>query len=384
VNVAGGAGPSPVPPGPSVPTAPSNLVVTGSVGNKANLAFTDTSNNEEGFKVYTNGELYKTLGPGETAFEVELVCENTYDIYVVAYNAAGESPRTGTVRVAGSCPTPAPQKPAAPANLAVTGWSGTVANMAFTDASNNEAGFRVYANGGLFKTLGSDETTFQVEPPCGSTTNVYVTAYNAVGESVHSNSVRVAGAACPPPGPTVPGAPSNLAVTGWSGTVANMAFSDRSNNEDGFRVYANGGVYRTLSPNETAFQLSTECGATYSVYVVAFNGAGESGHTNTVNVAGAACPPPGPVAPRAPSNLAVTGWSGTMAKMAFNDRSDNEDGFRVYVNGGVYQTLGANDTTFQMGPGCGSTYSVYVVAFNAAGESGRSNTVNVTGACPYY
>jgi hypothetical protein len=71
-----------------------------------------------------------------------------------------------------------------------------------------------------------------------------------------------------------------------------------------------------------------------------------------------------------------------MRDMAFTDNSDNEDGFRVYANGGLYKTLGANVTTFQVGPACGSTYSIYVTAYNTEGESDPSNTINVQGVCP--
>jgi hypothetical protein len=265
-------------------------------------------------------------------------------------------------------PTAGPAVPAAPSNLHVTSWSGIMANMAFNDNSDDEQGFRVYANGSVHMTLNPNETSFQVGPPCGTTYAVYVVAYNTAGESDPTGTINVAGAC-------LPVAPSNLRVTSWSGNMANMRFNDNSDNEQGFRVYVNGGVYRTLGPNETTFQVGPPCGATYAVYVVAYNLAGESGPTGTINVAGACLP-------AAPSNLRVTSWSGNMANMAFNDNSDNEQGFRVYVNGGVYRTLGPNVATFQVGPPCGATYAVYVVAYNASGESGPSGTINVGGACP--
>jgi hypothetical protein len=242
--------------------------------------------------------------------------------------------------------------------------------MSFSDNSDNEAGFRVYVNGGLNQTLEANTTTFQVMPGCGETWSVYVTAFNAAGESAPTGSINVGGV-CEPPA-----APSSLAVTSWSGIMANMRFQDNSDNEDGFRVYANGGLYRTLGPDETTFQVGPACGSTYSINVTAFNSAGESAPTNTINVAGV-CEPPA-----APSNLAVISWAGSMANMRFQDNSNNEDGFRVYANGGLYRTLGPNETTFQVGPGCGSTYSIYVTAFNTAGESGHSNTINVGGVCP--
>jgi hypothetical protein len=90
----------------------------------------------------------------------------------------------------------------------------------------------------------------------------------------------------------------------------------------------------------------------------------------------------GPLAsPLVPSDLVLVDWSGSMANMAFTDNADNEEGFHVYVNGSVYRTLGPNETTFQVGPNCGTVYNVYVTSFNAAGESTASNDVDVAGLC---
>jgi hypothetical protein len=90
----------------------------------------------------------------------------------------------------------------------------------------------------------------------------------------------------------------------------------------------------------------------------------------------------GPLAsPLVPSDLVLVDWSGSMANMAFTDNADNEEGFHVYVNGSVYRTLGPNQTTFQVGPNCGTVYNVYVTSFNAAGESTASNDVDVSGLC---
>ena len=296
----------------------------------------------------------------------------------IAVESEGEAlppPPTAAPTAPPPPPTPVPTDPssvppAAPTNLAVTSWAGAAANMSFVDNSDNEAGFRVYVNGSVHQTLEANTTTFQVAPGCGETWSVQVAAFNAAGESGLTGAINVSGV-CEPPA-----APSSLAVTGWSGNMANMRFQDNSNNEDGFRVYANGGLYRTLGPNETSFQVGPGCGSTYSINVTAFNSSGESAPTNTINVSGVC------ELPAAPSNLAVISWSGNMANMRFQDNSNNEDGFRVYANGGLYRTLGPNETSFQVGPGCGSTYSINVTAFNSSGESAPTNTINVSGACP--
>lgn len=82
---------------------------------------------------------------------------------------------------------------------------------------------------------------------------------------------------------------------------------------------------------------------------------------------------PQPQKPAAPSsNLAYCGGSTTSACVTWVDQSDNEDGFRIYVNNELHGTVGPNVTSYTAGgftPGL--TYCFKVAAFNAAGESAR-------------
>jgi len=58
-----------------------------------------------------------------------------------------------------------------------------------------------------------------------------------------------------------------------------LAFQDHANNEDGFRVYRNGGLQMTLAPNVVQFTPAT---CTGGFKVTAYNTGGESSATNTV------------------------------------------------------------------------------------------------------
>lgn len=80
---------------------------------------------------------------------------------------------------------------------------------------------------------------------------------------------------------TVPDPPSSFSLTnevclGASFTIS-MSWADNSGNEEGFRIYRDGGLVATLSANTTSF--SENAGNTnsgFSYKVVAFNGEGES------------------------------------------------------------------------------------------------------------
>jgi hypothetical protein len=90
-------------------------------------------------------------------------------------------------------------------------------------------------------------------------------------------------------------------------------------------------------------------------------------------------------APAAPSNLAITSRVCTSSNysvtLGWQDNANNETGFRVYRNGTLIATRGANATSYTDNPPGSGPYTYGVEAFNAAGASARP-TVNEAG-CLY-
>src|SRR5882672_1980215 len=87
---------------PAVPKAPSNLAASDGA-NYIQLAWSDLSGNELGFRVYRNADgagyvLWRTLGVNVTnTQDATVVISHVYSYYVTAYNADGESDPTNVV-----------------------------------------------------------------------------------------------------------------------------------------------------------------------------------------------------------------------------------------------------------------------------------------------
>ncbi|HXE89395.1 MAG TPA: fibronectin type III domain-containing protein [Terriglobales bacterium] len=210
------------------------------------------------------------------------------------------------------------------------------------------------------------------------------------------------GCAAPPASP--PNAPSGLLAAGTSSSQIDLAWTDNSDNEDGFRVERCTGTaaFCDASPgnfsqivqlpaNSNAYSdTGLSASTTFAYRVRAFNGAGDSGYSNTAE-ASTQAPPPPPSPPAAPSGLsAVAGSSGNsrFVNLSWTDNSNNEDNFtleRCQVNKNgvcnftVIATLAVNSTAYtDNGVSRRKAYRYRIKARNSVGDSAYSNTAQVT------
>lgn len=116
---------------------------------------------------------------------------------------------------------------------------------------------------------------------------------------------------------------------------------------------------------------------TYTLRVVFTDGSAQD-YTATVTVG-----TNNPNGPTAPVNLRVTSATTTSARIAWDDRSDNEDGFEIQIEGMQSYSAGANVTQYEItGLDCNRSYNFSIRAFNSAGKSAFSNQVTAqTLAC---
>ncbi|MDI6787876.1 MAG: fibronectin type III domain-containing protein, partial [Planctomycetota bacterium] len=128
---------------PNAPNAPSSLIATTISATQINLIWTDSSDNETGFKIerkITGGTYIQigTVSAGITSYSnIGLSPATTYYYRVRAYNTGGStySPEANA--------TTLPLTPTAPSSLTATVISATQINLVWSDNSTNETGFRI-------------------------------------------------------------------------------------------------------------------------------------------------------------------------------------------------------------------------------------------------
>lgn len=350
----------------------------------------------------------------------------------------GDNPAVGTFRdmvqaklSGGPCTK---SIPLVPSSVAASAASATQVNLSWADNAADEDGSNIYRSttaGGPYTKVGAataNATAFTDNTAAHSTTYFYVVrAYNCAGESANSNE---ASATTPVSFDIIVDNPAATVVGSWSsGTSA----ADKYGSDYRYKAGAAGG------PNYLQFTPNVPAAAEYNVYewhsqgtnrssaaqIAITHSAGTStvginqqanggkwnllgkyvfsagtsgnaritdGHSDTAQVVIADAikfeklgdPPPPPLTPAAPSNLAGTAVSRTQVNLTWVDNADNETNLVVeykkanVATWGVYASLGANATSISVtGLTRNTSYNFRVKAINADGSSPYSNTATV-------
>jgi len=376
------------------PKNPSTLSATAVSSTQIDLVWTDNATDEDGFRVErmigTNGT-WETLdytppytagsGKGCCMYYSDVTCDpdTEYCYRIFAFNQYGDSTPSNV-----DCDTTFASggPPEAPTNLVATAVSSSQINLAWTDNSTNETGFKIEVDEGdtgtflYLDTVGADVTSYPDTGLSVGVTYCYrVYAYNGEGDSDYSN------VDCDVPFAQPPAAPTNLVATAVSETEIDLEWDDNSDNELGFKIEVDEGntgtfVYLdTVGANVTSYPDSgLTTGVEYCYRVYAYNGDGDSGYSNV------SCDTPVGQPPAAPSNLDAVAASASEIDLTWTDNSSNEDAFVIEVDEGntgsfVYlDTVGADVTSY---PDAGLTegveYCYRVYATNTYGDSAYSN-----------
>ena len=277
--------------------------------------------------------------------------------------------------------------PLRPSNLAATVTSASTVDLSWTDNALNEGGFIVERNSvsnvwERVATLGENTVTFTdtagLTP--STTYNYRVRAFNDVGESYESNVAKVTTPAVP--GAT-PAAPSNLVVTSVNGNVANLAWTDNSNNEDAFviqRIGYSGAFenYKEVPAGTTATYVFLHSAQVHQLRVIARNASG--GNSDPSNVVSVATAPEAPVyvnAQAASSTAIDISWDSLDSCQFHVERLNSATGQWDRIASDLL-TLSYRDTGLT--PGTRYSYHVIAVAANSAGDSAPSDVVSATTA----
>ena len=185
--------------------------------------------------------------------------------------------------------------------------------------------------------------------------------------------------------PQPPAAPSGLFATANGTSQIDLSWTDNSLNETSFKIerHDGDGNYVEIASvgagvtnfNDTGLSAST----TYNYRVRASNGAGHSGYSN-VAVATTADPPP----PAAPSGLTAAANSASQIDLSWTDNSSNETGFKIERHSGdgnfvEIAVTAANITSYNnTGLSASTSYTYRVRATNGNGDSNYSNEASAT------
>jgi|GEM_PF-2288786 len=272
-----------------VPAAPSNAVATAISSSRINLTWSDNTTWEDGYLIerrqsgMADYNVIAETAPNTTSYSDTGLLEGwKYYYRIAARNAAGTSAYSSIVNATTL------SLPAAPSGLIATAVSTSQINLSWTDNASNESAFKVERRQSgttdflLIETLGAGVTSYQNSGlPSATRFHYRIAASNSVGQSAYTPSSSAD--TLPPP----PAAPGSLSANAVSSSQINLAWSDNSNNETGFRIERR----QSGSPN---FTLLTEVGAGVTSYqnaglpadtrfyyqVYAINGGGNSAMTS--------------------------------------------------------------------------------------------------------
>jgi chitodextrinase len=370
----------------SLPAQPASPRVVSTTGTSAVLAWTDASNNEESFvSHYRIGTGSWVAGPSvganaTTMTVTGLQLGTPYTFQVGARNARGTKwsiffdGRTVAL-------------PAQPTSPAVRSITATTAVLGWTDASNNESSFVSQYRVGTGPwvagpSVGANSTTLTVSGLSPATPYTFqVGARNAAGTRWSDYVTR----ATPQ---VLPGQPGNPLVTSTTGSSAALAWTDASNNEDGFVTqYRIGTGAWVAGPSAAANATSVtvgglSSGTAYTFQVGARNSAGTrwSAYFNGSTVS----------LPAQPASVHVASTSSSSAVLAWTDASNNEDRFvtQYRIGTGAWvagPSTGPGTTSVTVGGLSANTaYTFQVGAQNSAGThwSAYANGGTTTAAPP--
>jgi len=360
--------------------APSSLTATAVSAVQINLAWTDNSSNETGFKIERKTGASGTYAQIATVAANVVTYQNTgltgntlYYYRVRSYTAAGNSPYTNEA----SATTPIVNAPTA---LTATTISISQINLAWTDNSTNETGFKIERKtgaSGSYTQVGAMPANVASYQNTGLTANTLyyyrVRAYTAAGNSPYSNEASATTFIVNPP--------TTLTATVASTSQINLAWRDNASNETGFKIERKTGAtgtyaqIATVAANVVSYQNTGLTANTLYYYRVrAYNATGNSPYTNEASGTTFLVNPP--------STLTATVTSTSQIKLTWRDNATNETGFKIERKTGAtgtyaqIATVGANVVTYtNSGLAANTKYYYRVRAYNATGNSPYSNEV---------
>ena len=273
--------------------------------------------------------------------------------------------------------------PSAPTSLSATAGNGqaTISFTAGSDGGSAITNYEYSTDGTTFTALSPTDTTSPITISGltnGTTYSISLKSVNSTGDSSASASVSVTPS-------TTPSAPTSLSATAGDGqaTISFTPGSDGGSSITNYKYSTDGTTYTALSPTDSSSPVTIPGltnGTSYTIYLKAVNANGDSSASSSVTVTPSSTP-------SAPTSLSATAGDG-QATINFTPGSNGGSAITNYK----YSTDGTNYTAFSPTdssspvtiPGLtnGTSYTIYLKAVNANGDSSASSSVTVTPVAP--
>jgi PKD repeat protein len=263
-----GSTPAPAPPPPTAtaPAAPSNLTASAN-GSTISLQWRDNASNETGQYIYiaSGGSSYTRIGDagaGSTTATLTGAAAATYNIYLTAWNSAGESnPSNIATVVVGGTPASAPSAPVAAFAVSATSGVAGSTTFLFTDQSSGTVTARQWNFGdGVTSALANPSHVYNA----AGTYPVILTVSGNGGQSQATRTISVTS-----PAPAVPNVSAAFDFNPASPNVNDqVTFADRTTGSPTAWswTFGDGSVSGTQNPVH-----SFAAPGTYFVTLVAYN-----------------------------------------------------------------------------------------------------------------
>jgi chitodextrinase len=363
----------------TAPSAPTGLTRTAGTATSITVNWTASADNVgvTGYTAYANGTAAGTSTSPSYTF-TGLACGTSYTLGVEAFDAAGNrSSRTTLTASTAACTDGT--APSAPTALARTAATTTSVTLGWTPSTDNVGvtGYSLYRDGTAVTTTTSTSYTF-TGLLCGTTYTLGVEAYDAANNPSSRSSLTTSTNACPDTTP--PSAPTGLTRSGATTSSITLAWTASTDNVGvaGYTAYlgtANQGNTTTTSRTFTGLA----CGTSYTLGVEAYDAAANRSSRSTLTASTAACAVTDTTPPSVPQGQTISATTQTSITMTWLASTDNVGvaGYRAFLNGGAVGTTTSLTYTFS-GLQCGTTYTVSLEAYDAAGN--MSNRLEAQGS----